>query len=74
MAAAEDIDVTIISFILYHLIFVGRCPPLPVHKRLGGSQRPGFRSTNRSFVIFSRKDLRIGVSGAKFHEETDFDL
>ena len=38
-----------------------------------GSQRPGFRSTNRFFAIFGRTDLRIGVSGAKFHEEIDFD-
>ena len=42
--------------------------------RRKGSQRPGFRSTNRFFVIFGRTDFRIGVSGAKFHEETDFDV
>ena len=49
----------------------------PLHVGLGarrqGSQRPGSRSTNRFFAIFGRADLRIGVSGAKFHEEIDFD-
>ena len=45
-----------------------------LHKRLGGSQRPGFRSTNRRFPIFNRTDLRIGVSGERIHEETDFGI
>ena len=31
-----------------------------------------FGSTHRVFATFGCMDLRIGVSGSKFHEETDF--
>ena len=50
-------------------------PPLDIDlgARRQGSRRPGSRSTNRFFEIFGRTDLRIGVSGAKFHKEIDFD-
>ena len=31
-------------------------------------------STKQFFVIFGRTDLRISLSGAKVHEEADFDV
>ena len=31
-------------------------------------------SKKQLFVIFGRTDLRTSLSGAKFHEETDFEV
>ena len=54
----------------------------PVHKRLGGSRSYADRACRGQVFaaqivfsqLFGRMDFRIDVSGAKFHEEIDFDV